>query len=309
MGIVCSTLGNPPLSGFFAMILPTFFSGGFMAWQGIPFKFIGENYNSLVLAVNKIPDIVLKSDPDYTTVIITGVVSLVAGIIPAGIAVYTFVKNTRIIKDERVAQQSFLKAEREEQQRFLQEERASQVSSMEKDRETQRDIAEQNFNMEVLSANRQAWINNLRDLLSEYVTLSPDLLRAQNEFIIYYSSYENIVSNTKNRFAAHDVIEEQKQLESASVKLEVARENLNSKKEKERLLTAKIKLMLNPSESWYGEIIIIFNSVSIIYNSLNIGNKDSFFDKNIQMIDTIDNLVGLSQKLLKYEWERVKKGV
>lgn len=309
MGIVCSTLGNPPSSGFFAMILPTFFLGGFMAWQGIPFKFIGENYNSLDLAVNKIPDIVLKSDPDYTTVIITGVVSLVAGIIPAGIAIYTFIKNTKIIKDERVAQQSFLKVEREEQQRFLQEERASQVSSMEKDRETQRDIAEQNFNMQVLSANRQAWINNLRDLLSEYMTLSPDLLQAQNEFIIYCSSYEGILSNTKKCFVEHNKVEEQKQLESASVKLEVARANLNSKKEKERLLTAKIKLMLNPSESWYGEIVMIFNSVSIIYNSLNIGNKDSYFDKNIQMIEAIDSLVGLSQKILKYEWERVKKGV
>ena len=280
-----------------------------MAWQGIPFKFIGENYNSLDLAVNKIPDIVLKSDPDYTTVIITGVVSLVAGIIPAGIAIYTFVKNTRTIKDERVAQQSFLKAEREEQQRFLQEERASQVSSMEKDRETQRDIAEQNFNMQVLSANRQAWINTLRDLLSEYMALAPDLLRVQNEFNNCVNEHNLKSSNIKKVFAVHDKVEEQSQLANASVRLNTAMEILNSKKEKERLLKAKIKLMLNPSENWYAQITTIFNRVTIIYNSLNRTRMDSFDEKNVEMIDVVEELVTFSQKLLKYEWERVKKGV
>lgn len=283
--------------------------GDVMNWQGIPFKFLTEQTESLNLAVQTIPNLVLKSDPDYTAAFITGLVSLIAGLIPAGIAIYTFSKNTKLIKQERVEQQLFLKTEREEQQKFLKEERATQAASMEADRATQKEIAERNFNMQVLSANRQAWINRLRDLIAEYMAVAPDFLTAQHDFINRKEYYAAIAEKRKILVNSGSKSEAVNQTYSeASENLVKSIKHLSEMRQKEKLLTGNIKLMLNPEEKWYGVLEGIFGEVTIIYNSLETLDQDVLLEKFNNINSQISRCLICSQELLKYEWERVKKG-
>lgn len=280
-----------------------------MAWQGIPFKMLTENIDSVNLAVSAIPDLVLKSTPDYKTAFITGAVSLVAGLIPAGIAVFTFIKNTKTIKDERIEQQRFLKAEREEQQKFLSEERAAQFASMEADRKNQKEIADRSFNMEVLSANRQAWINKLRDLIAEYMAVAPDFLTAQFEFINakeYFQSVSNKRMGLLNQNLPNETVE--RNYKEASERLNLSMNRLNECRKKEKLLTGHVKLMLNPEEKWFGILVGVFSEVNKIWNSLTVLEQDTYLAKIGEMSHQMDRCLCCSQDLLKYEWERVKKG-
>lgn len=280
-----------------------------MAWQGIPFQFMTETVDSLSLAVSKLPDVVLKSDPDYTTVIISGFVALVTGLLPAGMAIYTFSKNSKIIKEERIAQQAFLMAERKEQQIFLKKEKDAQVESMEKDRKTQKEIAERNFNKEVLSVNRQAWINHLRELLAEYMALMPELLRVKFDSCVWIDEHDDALQKSQSQYGFSDDIKKAKERLIESVpKLREALHTLNDKLEKNRLLTANIKLMLNPSEEWYPQITAVFAVVDICHSSLTKPDQKAYDEKYLIILDKRDELITCSQKLLKYEWERVKKG-
>lgn len=280
-----------------------------MAWQGVPFKFLIDNSQSLNLAIRNLPELVLKTDPDYTSAIITGVVSLVAGVIPASIAIFTFFKNSKIIKNERIEQQAFLKAEHEEQQQFLKEERAAHAASMEADRNTQELIAKRSFDMQVLSANRQAWINKLRELLAEYMSHAPDCLTMQFEFINSKVHFQSI-SQKKNHFdgigVQNDALDES--FFSASDRLSKSIKNLNDHRVKEGLITGHIKLMLNPREKWYGTLSEIFSNISITWNSLNALDEEVYLRKIAEMRQQIDSCLACSQELLKYEWSRVKKG-
>jgi len=282
--------------------------GDVMNWQGIPFKFLTEQTESLNLAVQALPDLVLKSDPDYTAAFITGLVSLIAGLIPAGIAIYTFSKNTKLIKQERVEQQRFLKEEREEQQKFLKEERATQAASMEADRATQKEIAEKNFNMQVLSANRQAWINRVRELLAEYMSIAPDFLTAQFEFI---NSRNHFEAQCKKKTLVFNGIVDQTSKDAyaeARDRLGNSISKLNETRQKEKLLTSTIQLMLNPQEKWYRKLTTIFMEVRVIYNSLTTLEQKVYLEKINALSDEVEKCLACSQELLKYEWERVKKG-
>lgn len=154
-----------------------------MAWQGIPFRFPLETNDFISIALNHIPKILMESTTDYKGLWLTAGAALAGGIIPAAIAGITFWQNTRLVRAERALQQtfleterekqqSFLKTEREEQQTFLVDERKAQLASLAEDRDAQLAIAKSNFNMQVLSVNRQAWINSFRDLIAEYCVLT-----------------------------------------------------------------------------------------------------------------------------------------
>jgi len=280
-----------------------------MNWQGIPFKFLSETTDALNLTVTALPNLILKSDPDYKSALLTAGVSLIAGLIPAGIAVYTFRKNYRNLKVEREEQQEFLRKEREEQQKFLREERAAQVASLEADRVTQREIAEKNFNMQVLSANRQAWINKLRDLLSEYMAMLQGYLTAQYEFVNRKAYYEIMSDQYRNdRSPEYKGVSVKNEYLEAQLEFQKSMEHLNNMMAKEELLTSTIKLMLNREEKWYSDYICIFRDVSIICNTLNELDADLYRKSIEQMSEQIDKCLRVSQNLLKFEWDRVKKG-
>ncbi|WP_133623010.1 hypothetical protein [Erwinia sp. LJJL01] len=170
-----------------------------MAWHGIPFLYTHDAATeTLNVAFKTLPKIFIESPPDYTNVIITGIVSLVAGIIPASIAVWTFKRNAENMKAEREHQQEFLREDRERQQLFLEADRNKQQESFEQDRKTQIEIAKTNFDMQVLSGNRQSWINSLRDVVAEYTVAAPSLIEATNQFrmnSIYLKEIHKIIEN------------------------------------------------------------------------------------------------------------------
>ncbi|HBE9077626.1 hypothetical protein [Serratia fonticola] len=281
-----------------------------MTWQGIPYKLISnEAVETVNLALRSIPKIVIDSPPDYTSPIITAVVSVIAGAIPACIAIWTFKRNSRNTKSEREAQQRFLTQERAEQQLFLKEERAAQIASTEKDREAQLAIAKQNFNMQVLSVNRQAWINNLRDLLADYSSIAPELLNAKFNYLNKKGAYDTVLKKLQEN-TDHSLADKyQKLFSHHSSELNISMDNFEIVKGKATLLVAKIKLMLSPKEHWYAELNREFNVVEIIYNTFTELDMSVYSSKIAELDNCLDSVLKISQGLLKYEWERVKQGV
>ncbi|MGF6193172.1 hypothetical protein [Serratia sp. 2723] len=281
-----------------------------MTWQGIPYKLISnEAAETVNLALRSIPTIVIDSPPDYTSPIITAVVSVIAGAIPACIAIWTFKRNSRNTKSEREAQQRFLTQERAEQQLFLKEERAAQIASTEKDREAQLAIAKQNFNMQVLSVNRQAWINNLRDLLAEYSAMAPNLLNAKFNYLNAKQTYSSTLKQGTDNPANYSLDSYKKILDRRSAEFVESVNDFEAVKLKGSLLVAKIKMMLSPKEKWYMALSAEFREIDIIYNSFEELDMSVYPSKLEGMHKCLSSILEISQDLLKYEWGRVKKGV
>ncbi|CAI0711013.1 Uncharacterised protein [Serratia ficaria] len=281
-----------------------------MNWQGIPYKFISEDTaNTVNLALQSIPKIIVDTPTDYTSPFITGVVSLIAGIIPAGIAIWTFKRNATNTKMERERQEIFLTNERAEQQRFLQEERAAQIASTEKDRQTQLLIAKQNFDMQVLSLNRQQWINNLRDLLAEYLAMIPLLLDARFKYLNKHVHYNKVYEQGESDPERYGLEFYRNELNRRTSELNESLASLDELRTQERLLNAKIKIMLNPKEKWYTDFKLQTSKVIVNYSDLNDLDINKYKEKLAVQEKCVESILILTQELLKYEWERVKKGV
>lgn len=281
-----------------------------MAWQGIPFKLItSESVDTLKIALQTVPKILIDNPPDYTAPLLTGLISLLAGLIPAGIAVWTFKRNASNLRNEREAQQQFLKDERAKQHEFMKEERATQIASTEKDRETQLAISKQNFDMQVLSVNRQQWINNLRDVLADYISIAPDLIEAKFAFLTMSDQYSNALKKKQTMLVGTTNQTIQNDYDKATVDFRYSLDTLRKLRTKEKLLIAKIKMMLNPKEEWHSQLSLIFLQVSKAYNSLDKAEPKEFANRSMEVGSAIDSMILISQDLLKFEWERVKKGI
>lgn len=104
-----------------------------MDWQGIPFKIIDtDSVQNTFLNVNHIPEIVLKTGFSWDA-LISG---LVAGAIPAIVAIAAMRTNSKNIQAERIHQL---------------------------------ELANKNINMQITAASRQVWINDLRESASEFL--------------------------------------------------------------------------------------------------------------------------------------------
>lgn len=281
-----------------------------MNWQGIPFKYLSADPSDTVnLALQSIPRIIVDSPTDYTSPIVTGIVSLIAGIIPACIAIWTFKRNAFNTKSEREKQELFLVNERAEQQKFLQEERAAQIASTEKDRQTQLLIAKQNFDVQVLSVNRQQWINNLRDLFAEYMALVPLLLDAKFKYLNEKTYYQKAIEQGERDSKRYQVEAYRADLTRRASTFEQALNVFDDVRTRERLLISKIKMMISPKEKWYSIFEFQFNEILINYNSFEELNIDEYQKKIGIQNQCINATLNAAQELLKHEWERVKKGV
>lgn len=126
--------------------------------------------------------------------------------------------------------------------------------------------AQRQSRVAVLSANRQAWINALRDLISEYISISG---------LIHAGDWSN---RTEIEF--------------------------DQKMERLALLSAKIRLMLNPKEEDHQRLSKLLGDLLLTMGGrAAAGNK-----RDAQKARTLVNeLVPLSQSILKREWERVKR--
>ncbi len=98
------------------------------------------------------------------------------------------------------------------------------------------------------------------------------------------------------------------QLVSALMFLHVGRtfkdadpKELMSKLEKAHLIEAKIKLLINPKEEDHVRLTsLIEKSIKVIYKH---GEREEF----VELLVMQDEIIALSQKILKREWDRVKK--
>jgi hypothetical protein len=115
----------------------------------------------------------------------------------------------------------------------------------------------------VLSANRQAWINGLREALAELIS----------------------VAGTMSLIGDKPL--------------------LHTRVERLFLLDAKIRLMLNPVETDHQQLAAAVASVRIAGGNTLRSTAGSPEEKALN--DSLTTLVPLAQRILKREWERVKK--
>lgn len=250
-----------------------------MTWQGIPYP-LSNILESSYLTVSKIPTVVVDTGFAWESVI----GAFIAGAIPAYIAWYTIRKNIRALEDDRKRQQE----------------------SFDKDRDAQLDIASKNLNAQVLSNNRQQWINNLRDLISEYLSLISGILSVRHDFITNNTYFNTVSKLQRESYTSSSslLLSAQEHFNDARNKLEGSILKLRESKSKETLLVSKIKMMMNPKEQSYNDLTILFAKVAICYNSLEDTKELPIKLKEMGIIS--DRILIVSQQMLKYEWMRVK---
>ncbi|HDL8511327.1 TPA: hypothetical protein PXR53_002542 [Yersinia enterocolitica] len=260
-----------------------------MEWRGIPFPETVERIvTNTSLVIDKIPKVYIDTGDNTwsvtATMIATILGSLIAGSIPAAIAWRTIKKNQESVEADRAAQQT----------------------SFDKDREAQLLIATRSFNAQVLSNNRQAWINELRNIISEFISSIESYIRVYHDTIAANNSYL--------QFKIHYDSEQVKTTASVEGMRELYDKWSQSRIENEKqdkafnVIIIKTSLMLNPKESSYREIISLMNEIYIL-------PKQTFKTENydaLAMYDLVykksNELLVHVQQCLKEEWEKVKVG-
>lgn len=122
-----------------------------MDWQGIPFKILEiDALQSTVLNVSHIPEIILKTGFSWDS-LISG---LVAGAIPAIVAIAAMRTNSRNIQAERIHQL---------------------------------ELANKNISMQITAASRQVWINDLRESAAKYLGEITAAINSNNALAYEYN--------------------------------------------------------------------------------------------------------------------------
>jgi hypothetical protein len=136
-------------------------------------------------------------------------------------------------------------------------------------------VAKRQVNANVLSANRQKWIESVRDLLAELISLFTlaGVLRA---------TWKDGWAQGMGPVAADAALRE--------------------KLERLVLVTSKIRLMINPAEPDHQELYRTIEAALLRFKS----------DDELREADThadVERITLLAQAILKREWQRVKLGV
>ncbi|HHA2248979.1 TPA: hypothetical protein ACOEHG_003890 [Enterobacter ludwigii] len=263
-----------------------------MTWQGVPFPYLSNVSEHISVALSSIPKIAFESPTDLTTPLMTAVAAVIGGCIPAAIAWRTFKLSS-----------AQLQVERQEQQRFLREERIAQNESLEADRQMQLLIAEKNFNMEVLSVNRQAWINNVRDLIAECCVVGTKMFDERYALNNKTEQFNNFMAEyyTPVNLTYKEVFEQ------FSDELDLARKNYNKTQEQLDFLYSKIRLMLNPEEEESSSIINVLFRLRCRGAELT-EQGNTYGAVYGELRGDINELIDLTHTCLKKEWVRVKSG-
>ncbi|MHA3718050.1 hypothetical protein [Yersinia enterocolitica] len=258
-----------------------------MEWRGIPYpetvELIVTNAN---LAIDKIPKVYIDTG-DNTFAIVAAMVativgSLIAGSIPAAIAWRTIKKNQESVEADRVAQQA----------------------SFDKDREAQLLIAIRSFNAQVLSTNRQAWINELREIITEFISSIEPYINSYQDYISASKGYEEFkiyydAEKVKTNSLIDGIDDFRNAWKNARIKNQEQEKALNK-------MITKTSLMLNPKENSYTEIISIMNEIYIIPKKAIKAENYDFTGMYTAVFKKSDDLLKQVQKCLKEEWEKVK---
>jgi hypothetical protein len=134
-------------------------------------------------------------------------------------------------------------------------------------------VAKRQINANVLSANRQRWIDTLRDMLAEVVSL--------------LASGWIITSRWQSR---------------ADMTAVAADAALLQKLERVVLVQWKIRLLLNPAE---GDHQALYQAIETATARL----QSDAPDVSERLRADVETIARLAQAILKREWERVKRGV
>lgn len=134
-------------------------------------------------------------------------------------------------------------------------------------------VAKRQFNATVLSANRQKWIETLRDMLAELVSLLVGALVIRSKWRDKWDKGLGALSEDPR---------------------------LLDKLERVVLAQSKIHLMLNPTEADHQRL---YHAIDTAFKRL---QSDEAIDSEIE--SDIKNITTLAQSILKREWQRVKMG-
>jgi len=227
-----------------------------MSWQGIPFP-LGNDIVNYALNVNKLPVIAVQTSSGVAWETIVG--AMIAAAIPAAIAWWSIKRNIETLETDRQKQQD----------------------SFDADRNAQLDIASKNLNAQVLSSNRQQWINTLREAIADYLGAVHALRRSRT---IARWCWDSSKENGTEFYIEH---------------LEAALRLMDDSKTIDTL-AYKIKLLVNPQEPEAAEITHILDEIP-----KHTGDFDN--KPNIEELVKLSNeLTVKAQSYLKKEWVRVK---
>lgn len=151
--------------------------------------------------------------------------------------------------------------------RQLEEKTKESINSFDKTIEKQTELSKNEIKLEVLSKNRQAWINSLRNELSEFM----GLVSAIKNHTIIMRGDDRLVS-VKDNFN----------------KIHIDTNKLDT-------IKYKIYLLINPNEENSKKLIALLEPIK----------TKVLQEENVD--DEIQQLIEISQKILKYEWNRVKE--
>lgn len=147
----------------------------------------------------------------------------------------------------------------------------------------QRRIANVQIRAEVISRNRQEWINTLRNELADFISYLAPLLETSTE------------SESEDAISWQGFLEHRRQIDKCAF---------------------KIDLLINPKEKNSARLADIVNEIRELtqvideeYCRSEEKNREPNVDRQLKHLDDlVEELVPLAQGVLKREWERVKRG-
>jgi hypothetical protein len=134
-------------------------------------------------------------------------------------------------------------------------------------------VARLQFNANVLSTNRQKWIEALRDMLAELISLLVAV-------VVYKSSWKDRWDQRLNTIAENP--------------------ELLLKLERIVLVQWKIRLLLNPTDAEHQELVRLIQVAFKRVQSPEASDAETEAD--------IESITRLGQTILKRTWQRVKRG-
>ena len=279
-----------------------------MSWQGIPFKLLeAGNVDQLFFKLASLPKLTIDAPTDYNQLWLTVGATFLGGIIPALIAWRTFHVNAKNVKKERDEQQRFLKSERAKQQLFMMGERASQFASLKEEREVQKTLTQKTINAQVISANRQKWIDDFRRNIAEFCSLAFTHYDARTDYLIH----ERSMTKAAERYEKSGYSEALKERNTeAGDKFTVCLERSRTSRNDLDRMKFIILLSLNHDEKETHEIKDLIQLIFKIIGELSINDETGFLD-NVPYVysglcSKTEDLMNVVRVVLKREWEKVK---
>jgi hypothetical protein len=157
------------------------------------------------------------------------------------------------------------------------------INLQEKFAEDRNRLEQEKSHREMISKNRQEWINSLRHNVSQFVGVIQSLDNHAKKINIKLDCCKELVGNEKvmSEFNVYDILDQHASEAWA--------------------LITRIKLHLNPTEDLSGMLVQSLKDIFHIAMA-----KDFHSDGHIVYWDKLDLIEMLTQKILKTEWERVK---